>query len=119
MWPLTQPAMFLPISPALTVTECMQMAMLIAACARRDCDAERRSNRPAAKEIELSTSADPAGPVDCRVSRQVVSYGAGTNSTAMVCEMVRRGEAVCSGGFADTGGERPETYAHLLGSASG
>jgi DNA (cytosine-5)-methyltransferase 1 len=34
--------MFLPISPALTVTECMQMAMLIAACARRDCDAERR-----------------------------------------------------------------------------
>ena len=62
----------------------------------------------------MSTSADPAGPVDCRVSRQVVSYGAGTNSTAMVCEMVRRGEPFAAVVFADTGGERPETYAHLL-----
>lgn len=28
----------------------------------------------------------------------VVSYGAGTNSTAMVCEMVRRGEPIYSDG---------------------
>ena len=45
---------------------------------------------------------------------QVVSYGAGTNSTAMVCEMVRRREPIAAVVFADTGGERPETYAHLL-----
>ena len=44
----------------------------------------------------------------------VVSYGAGTNSTALVCEMVRRGEKVDAIVFADTGGERPATYAHLL-----
>ena len=44
----------------------------------------------------------------------VVSYGAGTNSTAMVCEMVRRGETIDAIVFADTGGERPETYAHVL-----
>ena len=43
----------------------------------------------------------------------VVSYGAGTNSTAMVCEMVRRGEPIAAVVFADTGGERPATYEHL------
>ena len=32
----------------------------------------------------------------------------------MVCEMVRRGEPFAAVVFADTGGERPETYAHLL-----
>lgn len=46
--------------------------------------------------------------------RTVVSYGAGTNSTAMVCEMVRRGEQIDEIVFADTGGERPEIYAHIL-----
>lgn len=45
---------------------------------------------------------------------QIVSYGAGTNSTAMLVEMVRRGEPCAAIVFADTGGERPETYAHLL-----
>lgn len=40
----------------------------------------------------------------------VVSYGAGTNSTAMLVEMVKRGEKVDLILFADTGGERPETY---------
>lgn len=44
----------------------------------------------------------------------IVSYGAGTNSTAMVCEMVRRGEPIDAIVFADTGGERPETYAHVM-----
>lgn len=43
----------------------------------------------------------------------VVSYGAGTNSTAMLCEMVRRAWPVDAVVFSDTGGERPETYAHL------
>lgn len=44
---------------------------------------------------------------------QIVSYGAGINSTAMVCEMVRRGERMDAIVFADTGGERPSTYEHL------
>lgn len=43
----------------------------------------------------------------------MVSYGAGTNSTAMLVEMVRRGERVDLITFADTGGERPETYAYV------
>lgn len=43
----------------------------------------------------------------------MVSYGAGTNSTAMLVEMVRRGEHVDLVTFADTGGERPETYAYV------
>ena len=51
--------------------------------------------------------------LDRKVSRQIVSYGAGTNSTAMVCEMVRRGETIDAIVFCDTGGERPETYAHI------
>jgi hypothetical protein len=43
----------------------------------------------------------------------LVSYGAGTNSTAMLIEMVARGERIDAILFADTGGERPETYAFL------
>ncbi|MDG9927457.1 MULTISPECIES: hypothetical protein [unclassified Pseudomonas] len=42
----------------------------------------------------------------------VVAYGAGTNSTALLVEMVRLGEPVDAILFADTGGERPETYAY-------
>lgn len=40
----------------------------------------------------------------------IASYGAGTNSTAMLIEMARRGEPVDAILFADTGGERPQTY---------
>ena len=40
----------------------------------------------------------------------VVSYGGGTNSTAMLIELARRGERVDLILFADTGGERPGTY---------
>lgn len=43
----------------------------------------------------------------------MVSYGAGTNSTAMLVEMVSRGEHVDVIIFADTGGERPETYEYV------
>lgn len=42
----------------------------------------------------------------------MVSYGAGTNSTALLVETVRRGEPVDAILFADTGGERPGTYAY-------
>lgn len=44
---------------------------------------------------------------------QVVSYGAGTNSTAMLIEMVKRGEQVDLITFADTGGEVAETYRYI------
>lgn len=43
----------------------------------------------------------------------MVSYGAGTNSTAMLIEMVNRGEQVDVITFADTGGERAETYRYV------
>ena len=42
----------------------------------------------------------------------VVNYGAGTNSTAMLIGLRERGERPDLILFADTGGERPETYAH-------
>lgn len=47
------------------------------------------------------------------MSQVVVSYGAGTNSTAVLCEMVARGETVDAIVFDDTGGERHETYAYI------
>jgi len=42
----------------------------------------------------------------------VVSYGAGTNSTAMLIGLHERGERPDLILFADTGGELPETYRH-------
>lgn len=52
-------------------------------------------------------------PLDRNVSRKtVVSYGAGTNSTAMLVGLYERGERPDLILFADTGGERPETYRH-------
>lgn len=44
---------------------------------------------------------------------QVVSYGAGVNSTAMLVEMVGRAEPCDAIVFADTGGERPQTYEYM------
>ena len=43
----------------------------------------------------------------------VASYGAGTNSKAMLIEMVRRNEKVHLILFADTGGEKPNTYSDI------
>ena len=43
----------------------------------------------------------------------IVAYGAGTNSTALLVGMHERGERPDLILFADTGGERPETYAFL------
>jgi hypothetical protein len=42
----------------------------------------------------------------------VAAYGMGTNSTALIIEMVRRGERIDAILCADTGGERPRTYAY-------
>lgn len=44
---------------------------------------------------------------------RVVSYGAGKNSTALLLGLAERGEPPDAILFADTGGEFPETYAHL------
>lgn len=44
---------------------------------------------------------------------KVVSYGAGTNSTAMLVGLYERSDRPDAILFADTGGERPETYSHL------
>jgi hypothetical protein len=43
----------------------------------------------------------------------IVAYGAGTNSTALLVGLHERGERPDLILFADTGGERPETYAYL------
>ena len=43
----------------------------------------------------------------------VMSYGAGTNSVAMLIGLRDRGIAPDIILFADTGGERPETYQHI------
>lgn len=43
----------------------------------------------------------------------IVSYGGGTNSTAMLIECVKREIPIDLITFADTGGERPHTYAYV------
>ena len=43
----------------------------------------------------------------------VMAYGGGTNSTAMLVGLHERGESTDLILFADTGGERPETYKHV------
>src|SRR5438270_2775296 len=43
----------------------------------------------------------------------VVAYGLGVNSTALLVEFVARGIRPDLILFADTGGEKPETYAYL------
>lgn len=45
---------------------------------------------------------------------KVVSFGGGTNSTAMLCGFRERGTVPDLIIFADTGGELPGTYAHLM-----
>lgn len=47
------------------------------------------------------------------MQHQIVSYGAGTNSTAILVGMWERGERPDAILFADTGGEKPHTYSHL------
>lgn len=44
----------------------------------------------------------------------VVSFGGGVNSTAMLVGIVERGEKCDLILFADTGGEKPHTYEHIL-----
>ena len=44
----------------------------------------------------------------------IVSYGGGTNSAAMLVGMREHGERPDVILFADTGGEKPRTYGHLI-----
>lgn len=44
---------------------------------------------------------------------QLLAYGGGLNSTALIVGMIERGERAGAVVFADTGGELPETYAYL------
>lgn len=45
--------------------------------------------------------------------KAIVSYGGGTNSTAMLVGLLERGQRPDAITFADTGGEKPGTYAHI------
>lgn len=45
--------------------------------------------------------------------KNIVSYGGGTNSTALLVGMVERGIKPDAILFADTGGEKPETYSYV------
>lgn len=53
------------------------------------------------------------GHVDEIVSLFVVSYGGGTNSTALLIECVKRSIRIDLILFADTGGEKPHTYRYV------
>lgn len=48
-----------------------------------------------------------------RLSMICISFGGGTNSAAMVIGMIERGEHIDHVLFADTGGEKPHTYAFI------
>lgn len=45
--------------------------------------------------------------------KTIVSYGGGTNSTAMLVGLFERGQRPDAITFADTGGEKPGTYTHI------
>lgn len=47
------------------------------------------------------------------LTKQVVSYGGGVNSTALMLGLYERNEIPDYVLFSDTGGERPATYAHI------
>lgn len=47
------------------------------------------------------------------MTKTIVSYGGGTNSTALLIGLFERGERPDAITFADTGGEKPHTYAHI------
>ena len=70
-------------------------------------------HQPRHDNLKNEHRAVSAAPVDARVRHQIVSFGGGTNSTAMLIEMARRSEQVDAIVFADTGGERPDTYRHV------
>lgn len=51
--------------------------------------------------------------MDMKDNPVAVSYGAGVDSTAVIVEMVRRGERIDAILFSDTGGEKDETVAYI------
>lgn len=72
-----------------------------------------RKNRYPPRRADLALSCG-AARLDCDFQAPlVVSYGAGVDSTAMLIAMWRRGIRPDLILFADTGAEKPETYAYL------
>lgn len=72
---------------------------------------------PKVEEASIGTSEGGAGLAVTAVppapTFTIVSYGAGTNSTAMLVGLYERGLRPTAITFADTGGEKPHTYQHL------
>lgn len=64
-------------------------------------------------ELEFDDESCALEEIKQIIYSRIVSFGIGTNSTAMIIEMIRRGEQIDRILCADTGGERPETYAFL------
>lgn len=83
-------------------------------------DSRRIDGAPAHKvtfktwdEIEAEEAVTRLGGFDVSKHRIVVSYGMGLDSTATLVEMWKRGIRPDLIMFADTGGEKPETYDYL------
>lgn len=64
---------------------------------------------------ERKTTDEHSGSSHC----SVVSFGGGVNSTALLVGLEEREERPNYIVFADTGGERPGTYAHIKKSKDG
>jgi len=72
-----------------------------------------RTNRYPPRRADVAAGCGAARPVFRSCAPLVVSYGAGVDSTAMLVAMWRRGIRPDLILFADTGAEKPETYAYL------
>lgn len=64
-------------------------------------------------KVETLNGETIAAPVQSIVRPFVVSFGGGVNSTALLVGLYERGEKPDAILFADTGGEKPETYEHV------
>ena len=87
---------------------------------RQHSPASGASNQIIARQLTLDTPApvtEPAVVDRLGIPRDgspvVVSWGAGVDSTAMLVAMKREGVVPDAILFADTGGEKPETYAYV------
>lgn len=70
--------------------------------------------RPSVFRVHHSavTSTPEANRASADIAPVVVAFGAGVDSTAMLLEMVAQGRRIDLVLFADTGSEKPETYAY-------
>lgn len=73
------------------------------------CSDECKPKKPPALKVTLGSLAEKVATT----SGVVVAYGGGTDSTAMLVELVRRGIPIRAILFADTGGELRRTYSYV------